>query len=1157
MEPKSESSSETREPTSIRASFVLSGSFTQCISSGVLVFLLTLGLCFLYVRFSHTLLGSYAIRSSQAYEILPPPELAELFRRGDWELEKTTRIIQYRNLIILVSKVVNSESDRIICSPCTILFFPANETDLVRRIRAVIKMRVRGTVEITMDRSGSAADFGEVSELQVPGRLEIVREGDPSRPEESFFLSAENVSVNRERLWTPGDFSVRYGRHSGEGTGLRLTFLPSEEGSGISFSNMDQAEVQKLKYATFASGAFRSNDSPQSESQQTYEEKRDSLKFLEGNAPVSVTCRGQVSFRFADGQLSLLNDVRILQGDPESPTSQMSGENLTLELIPPPDSVSDPSSQNEGSVDSPIANSPTDSAQRTAPNSPLMREFSRMKIRRFEAIGYPAKMYSASDDLYVEAKTIQYDAASHALKMTNLGSLGAWQQGASEQEDWLVLRQGTSQFETRQLQCTLRPGEGLVRCNAQAGRLSLWPRTSNETLWPRSGRRDPADAQLHVVWSGRMELEPESTPSEHGESRRLSLTGDVSVTGTGRKNWLPQDSSQTSPPPTTASRAHDTNEPFQVLAGSVSIWLGPTSTNTTSQSLEPRRLHAVGSESLPEVQMVTDQLTGHFEDVQLWFESPVRSPSVTTESRIARPIFAQVADTGTVLSPPVPILPAPHSEETSLDSGSPRSAASVASTSNDGFPDFAKDSRFDLRAARLQAKVLLPSNKPPKESVSDQSMFPKDVQIQELRLNGRVYLEEQPRTPIDEEPLRMNCEQLNINDASDLAHAMFHLEGTPVKITGRQIQFESNTLTVDRGTRQAYAQGAGTVTLHPSSLSPTSSESIQGAANTVVEDASNSTIEQNLMSGMAMTGPVTISWKERMQLQGSVLTFESVTSPVEVDSGEHHLRTDSLSVVFRESPLSGSGRGASRENVDRIRCGGLSHYQGRSIGKDGLQRGEMELIVSELEVDQEGNFTAETTSTGEGFFRVVQLGDFLNMRAMDPNAKESRAPDPGAKTAVCGTFHERMWGNLHQKHLTLKGQVLVMSDRVGDWSDRLIFGGAPIGDRVNLSCNQLSFTLLPTNVESTDRSSRPFSVECAMTGGAEVSHRLYTATAAEIKYSEVKNILTLQGTDLVHAKIYFSDATRGREPYSSRTIQYNPVTQRISLDGVSVIRATN
>ncbi|MDO4558399.1 MAG: hypothetical protein Q4C47_05495, partial [Planctomycetia bacterium] len=605
------------------------------VGSVALVLLLSLCLCFLYTRFSTSFLGLYSVREPLTNEIQPPAELAELFRPGDWELEKTTRIVRIRNVMILVSQIVNPEAERMVFSPCTIVCFPEGETDPVRRVRDAVMVRVRGTVEVTLKRD---TGFGDLAELRIPGQLEIFRSGDPTRPEESFFLMAENVNVNAERLWTPGDFSVRCGRHSGEGTGLRLKFLrrSDREGDGdrISFSDIDTAEIQKLKYFTFAPGAFRSTAKengafPQSgERPENPENSRSdprSLRFLEGDEPVSVTCHGQMNFRFQERQLSLLNYVQIIQGSPESPTGRMQCENLTLELAPSekPDRITDPVSSDvpvwtgntasQGGMASPqnpggladLAGSGNvdpeslealgeagahsgDVPENSAATPSTLREFSRMKIRRFEAIGYPAKLYSAADDLYVEAKAIQYDAATESLKLTNRGVLGPWTR--EEPDELLVLRQGANQFETHQLQCTLRPDEGLVRCSSGSGRLTFWPR---EDAQPRSipeGRQNPENAELCVTWNGRMEFEPDPTaqpthPTVSGEPRRLLLTGGVVVTGTDRDAKLTGAISVTGG----AVRTGETSVPteaenessgkFQISADSVSMWLERSGTS--------------------------------------------------------------------------------------------------------------------------------------------------------------------------------------------------------------------------------------------------------------------------------------------------------------------------------------------------------------------------------------------------------------------------------------------------------------------------------------------------------------------------------------------------------------------------------------------------
>ena len=1264
------------------------GNWSHCLSTSLLVFVLCAGVCFLYTHFSSSLLGSFAMRPPLENDIQTPPELTAIFRPGDWELEKNTRILKIRNLMILVSEMQNPQSNRITLSPCTLLCFPEGENDPVRRLRGVVTMRIHGPVDITL-RKGGDVEF-DIEELQIPGRVEIWRSGDPSQPDESFFLTAENVNLNRQRLWTPADFSMRCGRHSGEGTGLRLEFVQRADDEGGPLADIRMAEIQRLKYFTFAPGAFpgvKNSDATTNGGDGTANDaNRSAMRFLaDSREPVSVTCRSSMTFDFDTSTLSLFNDVRISQGPDDNPLSRMTCENLKLEFQYPAAGMAVATAEKSASAkDAVTKNHSAGSPERLSlAGTPQLRDLSQLAIRRLEAIGYPARLYSQPDDLEVEAKSIQYNAATEALRVTNLGTLVP-QMGESR-DDPVRMRLGTSQFETSEILCFLNSDEGLTRCASGPGRLILWPQpdgTANGGTAAMSGTtRNIADAELIVAWRGGMEWVPDldapvttgndmairgdNATTADGAARRVTLSGGVEVTA------------KESAMVTSNSTGHGTtgDSKLRIAAESVSLWLA-ASDDTASDGnavvsdgtatdngfygpdgglagnamarLEPLRLRAVRGVTVPQITLETTELTGLFEDIQIWFE---KTPSYVAQSsglgtmaarrsqlhQVAKPVFAQLAQdgganggTGRSLVAPTPLetmtllTPVSASATTWEDpSRNPSDSGTMAGTSintphssapettNDASPNTmgwtAKEdppdtlfgrSRFTASARELRALVQLPPRSEymsinrseaatDGENSGENGTFGTGISggtsrgivsgvlVRELILNGQARIIEIPppsdsvyasgdETAAEEMiPIRFEGEQLIVKDINDASMSMLHVVGTPARLSGRGVEFTSSTLTVDRRTQQIHSQGRGVVTLQP----PRHTARTGPSASATTDDAMAVTAN--------LTDPVTLTWDGHLQLEGTTLQIESVASPVTIRSGENQLESDTLEIRFRESPLAdliSQEKRSLRDNIERITLGGRVHYHGIQRDENGEQSGEVELLTSRLTTDMDGQFTASHAPDGNGEFRIVQRGNFLNAGSLSSSLRAGQAgaatigataepDDPSTRTAICGTFRDQMWGNWKNRELTLGNQVSAVVGKVVAWSDRLAFGGPPPSDGMKLGCNRLSVTLLPAPADGmtaqlstdavtgnpgngamaafgTDGANR---LELEMRGGAEINSREFTATAEEIKYSGEKELVTLQGTEFQPVQIYVFDPQRGNsEPYRFQLVKIWP-----------------
>ncbi len=1230
------SSTSVRQPDI--ATYPLATYIRQFLSAYLFILILVFGLFFSYSQIMGPLLQSTGdVRPTLETDEQPvPQELQMLFQPSDWERDRDTKLLRTDNMIVLVRELASPESNCMRFSPCTIVWFPNDEKDLLLRTRNAVVMQVEGSVELVfkglfdMDRG----QFGEIQEIRIPGRVQIRRNSDPAQPDDAFYLHASEVSINRERLWTPNDFAIRCGRHSGEGTGLRLHFIPKNGEKGFAIQGVRNAEIQNLKYVTFAPGAFIRPTETQSDAQEFSNTQKSpqetdaarGLQFLEDpDEPISVTCRGAMNFDFQDWKLTLLSYVQILQGPAEAPLGKLTCENLTLQLGPKTDmdntSLSD-STQTNTSVQT--SNMPEANTSETSSSPSLLHGMSQLTLYKIEAIGYPATLFSRGDDLDVAAKSILYNAFSEELIVTNRNSF----MGTSTPEDpndLVQVRQGTNRFETLELRCRIRQNEGLIESSADFGRLTFLPesfasdgnaRTNNRVQNGESAAVSPSkNSEFTIVWNGQMSLVPEDS-----NTRRLTLSGGVEVLG----------------------ETPDTHKSFQIQADQVLLWLGTSSADAKSKTLnaasrdsfEPLRLRAVCGSNVPKIRVHFPQLTGLFEDVQIWFErdqnfhtawmmtpatsvdstacvapmvrvdsttsvdssawrvartfessgeprlksvyrlknpterfyAQVNTTTVPTDSSFAVPESATVVPVDPfVQTPPMTRLedlaaPIPMSMPSTSGTTPPSSHGPVSSemnppmekkdVSNGNQLDILENgSEFEAQAKELLASVILSTSSTNMAAPSTRNArqpMGQNVEVRAITLQGNAKIQEITTPTPGMEPYLLEGEQVSINHVQDFEKALFQVVGTPAKLSGRGVHFETaGTLTVDRQTQQANAEGQGVVTMNLAMLQQMQKKSNANPTNaTKPEDA-------------LLSEPVRIAWQDRMVLQGRTLSLESAAQPVTLDTGDHHLETEKLSIIFRESPLGDTTDTASnRDNLEKIVCGGRVYYRGMNRDDAGNQSSFMELVVSDLVCESSGAFTArQLPASRPGEFRMVQNGkiELENMTSADASTSSSSAENVG-KSGVFVIFHDYLQGNWNERYMVLGDQVDAVLGDVKDWSDQLPMN-LPPPNGAKLRCNRLSLSMMEIP-GSAAQGMDAYSMELEMAGDTEISSRQYTATADKLKYSQSKGVLTLEGTNRAKAKIYIFDAEHSDAPYSSRMIQFWPKTGRLNLEAPSIMDFT-
>lgn len=1195
------------------AKYPLAAYIRQFLSLYLFVLVLTFGLFFSYSQIMGPLLQSTGdVRPTLEADAQPiPQELQMLFQPSDWERDRDTKLLRTENMIVLVRELASPESNRMQFSPCTIVWFPDDEKDLLLRTRSAIVMQVEGSVELTfsglfdMDRG----QFGEIQEIRIPGRVQIRRNSDPAQPEDAFYLSASDVSINRERLWTPSDFAIRCGRHSGEGTGLRLHFLPKNGEKGFAIQGVRNAEIQNLKYVTFAPGAFiRPAETESDRVQNASNPPQDAdtargLQFLEDpNEPISVTCRGAMNFDFQDWKLTLLSYVQILQGPAEAPFGKLTCENLTLQLGPKTEAT--PNASTGVSVQTPA---PATRSTEASTSPSLLHGMSQLTLYKIEAVGYPATLFSRQDDLDVAAKSILYNAFSEELIVTNRNSLTGTSV-AEAPNDLVQVRQGTSRFETRELRCRIRQNEGLIESSADFGRLTLLSESlqtdqniqTNSDIQKDKSSVDssPKNSEFTIVWNGQMSLIPEDL-----NTRRLTLSGGVEVLG----------------------ETPDTHQAFQIQADQVLLWLGTTSSaaagggglgTASSGSFEPLRLRAVRGTSVPMIQVRFPQLTGLFEDVQIWFERDKNIRTVSTVDPVTRVystawrvdrtfepsgaprlksgyirlknpggrFYAQTNTTAVPTDPfpAVPVDPFTQTQPSPTRSEDLLAPVPVAVPSTSAATDQATDqtlngtippssnpmglsatsngsqsgvlengSEFEAHAKELLASVILSTsstNAAKSLTLGTRQPMGQNVEVRAVTLQGNAKIQEITTPTPGLEPYLLEGEQVSINNVQKFDKALFQVVGTPAKLSGRGVHFETaGTLTVDRQTQQANAEGQGVVTMNLEML-----QRLRKKAS------ANPTNAAPVPGESLLAAPVRIAWQDRMVLQGRTLSLESAAQPVTLDSGDHHLETEKLSIIFRESPLCDtSNTSPTRDNFEKIVCGGRVHYRGMSRDDAGNQSSLMELVVSDLVCESSGAFSARQLPANlPGEFRMVQNGKF----ELEKKTSSAETATPGSqaanmgKSGVFGIFRDYLQGNWNERYIVLGDQVDAVLGDVNDWSDQLPMN-LPPPNGAKLRCNRLSLNMMEIP-GTTATGMKAYSMEMEMSGDTEISSRQYTATADKLKYSQSKEVLTLEGTNRAKAKIYIFDAEHSDAPYSSRVIQFWPKTGRLNLEAPSTIDFT-
>ncbi len=286
-----------------------------------------------------------------------------------------------------------------------------------------------------------------------------------------------------------------------------------------------------------------------------------------------------------------------------------------------------------------------------------------------------------------------------------------------------------------------------------------------------------------------------------------------------------------------------------------------------------------------------------------------------------------------------------------------------------------------------------------------------------------------------------------------------------------------------------------------------------------------------------------------MQFDGQRAIFDRETL---VKQQQATLRTERLEAVLSERiDLAHPQRpGASRPHIDRVICwGGL--LLDRATADERGTLAQEKLQAQDLTIDQ---VTGAIFGHGPGWLtRVYRRDSELEKPGMGarPGGTPSKASAKSAASPSAGSpftpppdpdkplnylrvdFQVALQGNLHQRAIKFSDHVQAVHAPVRNWEDTVNADRiAQAGPRaVVLNCQDLYLNEMRRGEEKW--------FEASARGNAKVEGESFDALADRLNYSQEKDLLVLQGTDLMPAQLWRQQGPGSPRSYlAAREIEY-------------------
>lgn len=1112
-----------------------------------------------------------------------------LFPPGSWERDKPI-ILENEQAKFLFSDYENLRDGRVKMTRCAIVFLPDGEVDFTApQKRIIVLQSAEGAIlEFDQPIDLNRAKVGKLIGGVLTGQVTI--RGTPSRPgaNDELEVTARDVQLNEERLWTSQTVDARLGKHRMTGTELQIRFLPATGGGGKrrgpnvgGIDSLELARDVRMLLQPEAGGLLPGDRDRATRAGQTAAVPATQSTQRLAEPPLEIRCAGPFQFQFVERTATFEDQVRVLRLFPNGQTDQLNAAWLQIDFQPrtsgetssgtgssPSSGIANPPStalrtlteQSQSASTNSAANSATNSSSSTARNTSL-------DVRKLTARGSPVIVRAPSSQVALDSEYVEYDIQTGRIVLDG------------QQE--IHLKQGNNEYHGRTV--SYEPG-----ANGALGRLA-----ATGPGWFRAQSPDPTRGRLEARFATELKMRP------HEQNHVISVLGQAKVNSTSFGEligeeihlWLIE-------APSSAANAQA--KPQTNRSGGDGDLFGARG----SVNALPDRMLAQGN-----VSFLTPQIQGKTKRLEIWFD-PVGTAAAaanpaTNDARTAPRIVpirtndAPADPTLPALDPRAP-LPAP------FQPGAPNNALPwPAVGANIGISSETRLAGLEQPIAGLTAGVAPPSTHPGNQQPAAAAPPRYDVTgdlirvqlvtrgaetaLGDLTIDGALdFRELSPRDP-SEQPLAVTGEHLEVLKA-DTLQSLITVTGKPAKLRARGLETSGETIKLDRGQNRVWIEGTGRLNLPESAPRPRAPQVPQAG----IAPATNAS---SPLTGLS--GPVVIDFAGGLNFDGQTITIDrdvlvtntNLRSPVAPQSSTTPLhftanlpiaesltketrtvRTQQVVVKLLEridfqrtdnALLNPNRQRPANEptaaaQVETLACNGGVVFETREDAADGSPLAWQQLQARDLLMFQT---TGEVRGTGPGELVSVRRGSGTSRAVFGVNQANGNAnganPASSNPASASAAQHELQYlhvdfrrgfqGNLQRRIIAFDNQIEAVSGPVAGWTEKLDPDHPErLGPRgLALNCDQLIVAEAPYRMTGQQRNT----VELQAVGNTIIEGANYTARAYRLTFAEAKDQLVLEGDGRIDAELNYQQAPGA--PLSKAAagkLMFWPGTNRVDVD---------
>lgn len=305
-------------------------------------------------------------------------DVAQFFAADAWELGNPA-IWQSEQTRLLFKTMTPLADGTVELKPCTLLFFPRGSA---APRKPVIMRAAQGAIikfDQPIDLKSVDLSKRELIGGRLPGVIVIHRDATAPGADDELHITARDVEMHKDRVWTPHPVQFRFGRNHGSGRDMEIRLSVDEETEargGFRAGTMRTLQLKRDVKMQLATSAQARSGAPSA--QQPVD------------PPLDVTCQGMFQFDMQNYGASFHQEVNVLRPNLVGEADQLNCEVLTVLFDPraPKPAVA------------PGAAPPAAGAQ-----------LSSLQVRMIQARGNPVTLRSPRQGIYARCRGFDYAPA--------------------------------------------------------------------------------------------------------------------------------------------------------------------------------------------------------------------------------------------------------------------------------------------------------------------------------------------------------------------------------------------------------------------------------------------------------------------------------------------------------------------------------------------------------------------------------------------------------------------------------------------------------------------------------------------------------------------------------------------------------------------------